>query len=556
VRLSLIPIVLLAGLTFFAGLGRGAITDSDEAFYAEAAREMVESGDWLTPHYNYEPRFQKPVLYYWLTAATYQVAGTGEAAARFWAAMAGLGLALLTAVAARRWYDDESTGLVAGAIAATSFGYFALARMALPDLPLAFCVTLAIYAAFVATLEREMYPGRWVLLSALGVGLGFLMKGPLGLILPALVVIPVLLVERRSLNLRGRDALLGFTVFVLVALPWYVAMWHVHGTPYLESFFLGDNLERFATERFNDPRPWWFYLPVAAGGLLPWTPLLLLWVGPTLGVLTRRRDVGAIETRLLFWVLLPLAFFTLSVGKQPRYILPILPPLAILLAGTITERTRTWRGYGGSAFQPRRSGGLAATCLMSGALLVTLAVLVFRAQPLFINVPPLFTWGAVGVIGVSGTAVMLVSLSPAWRAAPWVLAIAAALSFPAVQWGALSAPGEEPVQQMARLVRVHQAEAEATGTYGVFVRNLVFYTGTHHVDLINDEQLTGFVSGPDRVLVVLPEQALDAFEAAGGRRLIRLGDVRYFNEAGLRLGTLLWPDPSRDITRVVLAANR
>jgi 4-amino-4-deoxy-L-arabinose transferase-like glycosyltransferase len=556
VRASLLPIVLLAGLTFFAGLGRGAITDSDEAFYAESAREMVESGDWLTPHYNYEPRFQKPVLYYWLTAATYTVVGTTEAAARFWSAMAGLGLALLTAVCARRWYDDESTGLLAGAIAATSFGYFALGRMALPDLPLAFCITLAIWAAFVATLEREMHPGRWVLISALGVGLGFLMKGPIGFLLPVLVVVPVLLIERRSLNLRGGDALLGLVVFAVVALPWYVAMWYVHGTPYLESFFLADNLERFATDRFNDPRPWWFYLPIAVGGLLPWSPLLLLWIGPTLGALTRRRDVGAIETRLLFWVLLPLAFFTLSVGKQPRYILPLLPPLAILLAGTITERTRTWRGVDGGAFQPRRSGGLAVTCLMSGALLVAVAVLIYRAQPLFINVPPAFTWIAVGVIGLSGALVMIMSMSPGWRAAPWVLAFAAALSFPAVQWGALSAPGEEPVQQMARMVRQHRTAAALTGTYGVFVRNLVFYTGARTVDLINDEQLTGFVSSPDRVLVVLPEEALDAFEARGGPRLIRLGDVRYFNEAGLRLGTLLWPDPARDITRVVLATNR
>ncbi|MDP1572330.1 MAG: glycosyltransferase family 39 protein [Vicinamibacterales bacterium] len=554
-RASLVPVVLLAALTFFAGLGRGAITDSDEAFYAEAAREMVESGDWVTPYYNYEPRFQKPVLYYWLTAGAYAVAGTSEAAARFWAAMAGLGLALLTAVAARRWYD-ESTGLLAGAIAATSFGYFALGRMALPDLPLAFFITLAIWAAFVATLEREDRPSRWVLLSALGVGLGFLMKGPLGLIIPVMVVVPMLLIERRSLNLTGRDVLTGAAVFAVVALPWYLVMWYVHGTAYLESFFLADNFERFATDRFNDPRPWWFYLPIAAGGLLPWSPHLLLWVGPMLGALTRRRDVGAIETRLVFWAVVPLIFFTLSVGKQPRYILPILPPLAILLAATITERTRTWRGVGGGAFQPRRSGGLVFTCLLSGALLVTLAGLLYRAQPLFINVPPIFTWVAVGVVGVSGLLVMAVSASPAWRAAPWVLALAAALSFPAAQWGALSAPGEEPVQQMARLVRAHRTGAEVAGSYQVFVRNLVFYTGVRQVDLINEEQLRGFVGSPDRVLVVLPEHALDAFEAAGGPRLIRLGDVRYFNEAGLRLRTLLWPDPERDITRVVLAANR
>ena len=127
-----LPLLLLAALTFFAGLGRGAITDSDEAFYAESSREMVASGDWLTPYYNYEPRFQKPVLYYWLTSATYLVTGPTEFGARLWAAMAGIGLVLVTAAAGRRWYD-ETTGLLAGAIVATNFGYFSIGRMALPD---------------------------------------------------------------------------------------------------------------------------------------------------------------------------------------------------------------------------------------------------------------------------------------------------------------------------------------------------------------------------------------------------------------------------------------
>ena len=194
------PLLLLAVLTFFGGLGRGAIADSDEAFYAESAREMVESGDWLTPHFNYEQRFQKPVLYYWLTAILYLGTGPTEIAARFWAALSGVGLVLITAACARRWFDED-TALLAGAIAATSFGYFALARMALPDLPLAFLITLAIAATFAATLERSREP-RWILLvAAAAAALGFLTKGPLALVLPALVIVPVLLIERRSFDL-------------------------------------------------------------------------------------------------------------------------------------------------------------------------------------------------------------------------------------------------------------------------------------------------------------------------------------------------------------------
>jgi 4-amino-4-deoxy-L-arabinose transferase-like glycosyltransferase len=131
-------LVLLSCVTFFLGLGRPAISDSDEAFYAEASREMVESRDWLTPHFNYEDRWQKPVLYYWLTAAAYLAGGVNEFTARWWSALSGVGLVLLTWAAARRMTMRGDAAWLAGAIVATCYGCFAMARLALPDLPLAF----------------------------------------------------------------------------------------------------------------------------------------------------------------------------------------------------------------------------------------------------------------------------------------------------------------------------------------------------------------------------------------------------------------------------------
>ncbi|MEW6321145.1 MAG: glycosyltransferase family 39 protein [Acidobacteriota bacterium] len=555
-RPSTIPLLLLAVLTFFVGLGRGAITDSDEAFYAEAAREMVESGDWLTPHYNYEARFQKPILYYWLTAATYAVTGAGEASARLWSAASGVGLVLLAAACGRRWFD-ESIGLVAGGIVATNFGYFAIARMALPDLPLAFLISLAIFAAFIATLDQERRPRRWVLLSALAMGLAFLMKGPVGVILPALVVVPIVLLERHALNLSTADVILGALVFLIVGVPWYAAMWAAHGTAYLESFFVGDNIERFATERFNDARPWWFYLPIIAGGLLPWTPLAVTcWIGPAWQFLTRRRDLGTLDLRLLLWASLPLLFYTVSVGKQPRYVLPVLPPLAVLLAGSLVERTREWRSLDGARVRPRPSGAIVVGGLTSGALLVGLGALLFRAQPLLINVADAFTLGGAAVTALAGVAVMIVALSPAWRATAGALAVAGAVSLVAFQFGALSGSGDDTVQQVARVVRAEGVGHEEVGSYRVFVRNLVFYTGLEQVDLITDEQLTGFLASPNRVVVVLPDQELRRYEAERGTTLRRLASWPYFNESGARLRTLLWPALARDVQTVVLVSNR
>jgi 4-amino-4-deoxy-L-arabinose transferase-like glycosyltransferase len=550
-----LPLLLLAALTFFAGLGRGAITDSDEAFYAESSREMVASGDWLTPYYNYETRFQKPVLYYWLTSATYLVTGANEFGARLWAALAGVGLVLITAACGRRWYD-ETTGLLAGAIVATSFGYFSIGRMALPDLPLTFCITLAIWAALISTLESERSPRKFVVLAALGLGLGFLMKGPVGLIIPLIVIIPVLMLERRSIGLNPVDIVLGFAIMIAVATPWYLAMWMQHGNEYLQSFFVGDNFERFSTARFNDPRPWWFYLPVVAGGLLPWTPLALTWLGPMTQFLRGRRSVGTIDLRLLMWALLPLVFYTLSVGKQPRYILPVLPPLALLLASSIVERTQEFRGFDGVRSTPRRAMPVVVGSLLSGIFFVTLAVLLYRAQPLLINVQPVYTTIASYLIATAGAVVILVAVSGAWRSAPVVIALAAAVTLPAVQYGALSSGGDDTVRQMAQLVQQNRQGQEHVGTYGVFVRNLVFYSGVRTTDVITDDQARDFLSQEQRALMVAPVAVIDRLERERGMKVTRIAELLYFNEAGVRVRTLLWPEPERDLTRVILVANR
>ena len=550
-----LPLLLLAALTFFAGLGRGAITDSDEGFYAESSREMVASGDWVTPHYNYEPRFQKPILYYWLTSATYLVIGASEFGARFWAAMAGVGLVLVTAAAGRRWYD-ETTGLLAGAIVATNFGYFSIGRMSLPDLPLTFCITLAIWAALVSTLERERSPRQFVVLAALGLGLGFLMKGPVGLIIPAIVIVPVLMLERRSIGLNPADIVLGFLIMIAVAMPWYGLMWIRHGNEYLQSFFVGDNFERFATSRFNDPRPWWFYLPVVAGGLLPWTPLALVWLGPITQFLRGRRAVGTIDLRLLMWALLPLIFYSISVGKQPRYVLPVLPPLALLLASSIVERTQEWRGFDGVRSMPRRALPVVAGSLLSGAFFVALGVLLYRAQPLLINVQSIYTTIAAYAIAIMGGIVIVMALSKNWRSAPVVIALAAAVTLPAVQYGALSSGGDDTVRQMAKLVQQNRQADGEVGTIGVFVRNLVFYSGIKTVDLIGDDQIKNFLTQPNKALLIAPAAEIDRLEREHGVQLPRLAELRYFNEAGVRARTLLAPDPERDLTRVLLVANR
>ena len=541
-----LSLVVLSALTLFLGLGRQAITDSDEGFYAEAAREMVESGDWITPHFNYEDRWQKPVLYYWLTSATYLLTGPTESAARWWSALSGLGLVLLTWAAARRLptgptgpgLRDEAAWL-AGAIAATCFGCFAMARLALPDLPLALLITLTIWTA----LEQ-----RWVLAGA-AAGLGFLMKGPVALAVPALVLVPIWWREHRRLPIPPRALAAALLAFAVIGLPWYGVMTARHGVEYLEGFFVADNLERFATDRFNEPRAFWFYLPILLGGMLPWSVyLVVVPFRSAIAALRRQRTLTTDEWRLLLWAAMPLLFFTISIGKQPRYILPVLPPVAILLARAIARRVRE--------SDPGGRATLAAATWGTAALLGVLAVLLVRARPLFVTVHPWLMSAGVAVVAAAAAAFVWLAATRRWQRLPVVATICAALVLLSVQFGALAGMRPEPVEQMAAIVARHRTPGEAVGVYQVFVRNLVFYTRFKQVDLSDEGLALDFLKSPGRVLLVVRAVDLPRLETVSGVKTQSLGEVRYLNPANVRLRTLISPLPAQDVEVVLLVANR
>jgi 4-amino-4-deoxy-L-arabinose transferase-like glycosyltransferase len=536
-RRSILTLALLSSVTFFLGLGRPAISDSDEAFYAEASREMVESGDWLTPHSNYQDRWQKPILYYWLSAATFVVAGESEWAARLWSALSGIALVLLTWSAARKLTGREDAAWLAGAITATSAGCFAMARLALPDLPLAFFITLTIWSA----LQQ-----RW-LAAGIAAGCGLLMKGPIALVIPALVLMPIWWLERRdrAVNLRGL-ALAALTC-AAVALPWYVAMTLEHGTPYLESFFVGDNFARFATDRFNEPRPLWFYVPIVIGGMIPWAVYLLALPGRSAVQFMRRQRQPTIdEWRLLLWVVVPLLFFTISMGKQPRYILPVLPPLAILLARSITTRI--------AAQGQQRL--LAAATWGTAALYASIAVLLYRARPLFITTYPVLTVAAVCVIAASGGVLAWIAATRRWRHLPANAAVSAALLLLSIQFGALAGIRPEPVERIAAIVQANRHADEPVGTYEAFVRNLVFYTRFNQVDLYDEGVALTFLKSPERVLLVARAADLPRLQSIAGVSVRPLAQLTYLNAAGLRLRTVLSPIPEQDFDTIVVVSNR
>jgi len=548
VRRPVLTLLLFSFLTFGIGLGGQAITEADEAYYAEAAREMVTSGDWLTPHFNYEDRWQKPVLYYWLTALVYRATGPGEGAARLWSALSGAGLVLLVWATASRTASTRGHAWLAGAITATCYGYFAMARSALPDLPLAFCITLAVSAVFAAFDTAGRGALRWWLLAGAATGLGCLMKGPVAIVVPVLAIAVPWWLERRTLDIRWSHVAAAAALGAAVALPWYVAMIARHGMAYVDSFLVGDNLERFTTTRFNDSRPVWFYLPVIAGGLMPWSAFGIAAATAGAAALARRQwRPSRGDVRLLAWAVVPTLFFVASVGQQPRYVLPVLPPLAILAARAMGTRIE-------AAGDGQRAPALTAATWLTAAVFVLSAALLYRLQPLLEETPPaILAFSAIGM-AAGGAALAIVALRRMWTALPLASAAAATTLLLGLQFSVLAPGRPAAVERMAAFVTAHRTGGEPLGSLHAFTRNLIFYTGVKQLDLVDVEGAKRFLASDGRVLAVLRERDLPAASAGAPARV--LARVRHLNTANLRLRSVLNPDPAIELETIVLVANK
>jgi 4-amino-4-deoxy-L-arabinose transferase-like glycosyltransferase len=559
-------LVAISFLTFFVGLGDPAISDSDEAFYAESAREMVESGDFVTPRFNYEPRLQKPVLFYWLAASAYVVAGVGEAQARFFAALSGLGLVWVAFACARRWYGD-GTGLLSGAVVATCYGAFAMARQSLPDLPTAFFISLGTWAAIEATAssapDEHTPPGgrawsrrAWFLLASAAVGLGMLAKGPIAIALPLAVVVPLILWERWTVRARGgefafplrvSDLAYGAVLFLLIVSPWYIAVTAARGPQYLYQFFVGENLQRFATTTYNEPRAVWYYVPVLVGGLLPWSAFLALSLPAVSRIVRRRRGISTTEMRLAVWAVMPLLLLSASIGKQPRYILPCLVPVAILVGRTLWACSRP------EASDARRTA-LRAAAAVTGAIIVVIGMLVWRVGPLVAAVSGHWSRVAPASIVCAGLFVALESFFGTVRRLPAVIVAASVVMLLVMQYSVLAVGQPEAVQVVARSAVAHDPAASVC-TCGAFARNLVFYTHVRTSFGGTEDEVRQMLEAKEPVLAVVDAQMLATLEH-GGRRFRHLAESRYLNTGQLRVGTFLHPNPSRDLQRVVLVSNR
>ena len=344
-------LILLSLLLFFYRLGALSLFDADEPAFAEAAREMLLSGDYITPHFNFQPRFDKPILWYWLIILAYKGFGIGEFAARCWSATFATGLVVTIYLFGRQVLSPRGA-LIAALAFAANVGTAILARAAVTDMALTFFVTLALVCFFSAVRAADSARRQGLLLIAYpAMALAVLTKGPIGLLIPLFIIgLLVMIRGRVGASLSRLRLLTGFPLFAAIALPWYLLVFNANGWDFVQGFLVKHHLVRYTGVISGHGGPIYYFLPVVVIGFFPWSGMLPKAFGELWSARGRLRgDLTPREELLLFgwlWFGVTFLFFSLSGTKLPSYIFPAFPALA-LLAGAAGETLLEGEGHAG-----------------------------------------------------------------------------------------------------------------------------------------------------------------------------------------------------------------
>jgi 4-amino-4-deoxy-L-arabinose transferase-like glycosyltransferase len=329
-------LTLIALGTLFFRLGVLPFVGADECRYARIAEEMNQAGRWVTPLLQGYPWLEKPPLYYWITMPFFRIFGVSEATARL-----GPVLCALLAGAAILWLGTKLwsrlAGLLAAVILLTTIGFCAYGRSASPDMPITACFTIAFVLLAAAVTKGGM--AFWKVACAyVLLGLAVLAKGPVAFALGAGIVLLFWTLDEQGGSLNQLRVWSGSVIAVAVAFPWFWLAFKENGFSFISIFFINQNFARYISDIHHHEQPFYYFLPILLGLFFPWSGWLPALVPASMRAKTldwRTWDRGTIF--LACWALFPFLFFSLSTSKLPGYILPSLPPLALLLSRCLTE---------------------------------------------------------------------------------------------------------------------------------------------------------------------------------------------------------------------------
>ena len=489
----LAALLALCLVLFFSGLSRRAIWDTDEGKHATTAKQMVRTGDWITPRFAGQPFYDKPPLFSWLVALSFSVLGFTEFAARLPAAALGLATVLATYGFGRRMLGDPAAFLGAVALA-SALEFVALSSVVVHDIALVCCLTVSLFS-FERALAGERRRASFLAAGYAAAGLAVVAKGPVGFVIVGGVVGSFLLVRGRLAELRRLMPVRGAALALAIALPWYVAV-SLRDPHYLSYFLLEKNLGSFVSRASSHPQPLYYYLPVLVLGFFPWSSFLPLTLGRLL-----RRPAGIDPPRLflLLWIGFVLLFFSAATSKLPTYIVPMFPAMALLVGDL-------WAGV--IAAPPlRRPPALVASqlCLI---LIVASAVPVYWLEatrhPLYdpaLHRPHLLATSAILVAAVLGG-----SLALACRAYRSLFAINAAMLVLLLLYGLVFllpvADAYRSTRDVARELDRRLPAGEPLAFYHEIRESALFYTDREARCLDSPGDVAAWLERPGALVVV------------------------------------------------------
>ena len=320
-------LMILTGIMIFYGNHNLLITDNVESNYALTAKEMVMSGDWISPQIYGQYWFDKPILFYTVTAFAYLVFGCTEFASRFFPAIFGLASVALIGWSGKKLYS-EKVGFYSAIVLASSFEFFLISKMVITDSLLFFFFSLALISFLLGYEKNESkyYYGFY-----LGAALAVLTKGPIGILLPGLIITLFLLIKRDFKALRSMKIISGSMLFLIIALPWYSTMIVLHGKNFIDVFFGTHNFLRDTVSEHPKDNVFYFYTVVAILALFPWVGFIPEFIKK---ITANKLEILRMNSKILFlilWVSCVFVFFQLIATKYLSYTYPLVFPSALLL---------------------------------------------------------------------------------------------------------------------------------------------------------------------------------------------------------------------------------
>ena len=335
-------VVAAIACAWFLTLDARHLLRTDEGRYAEIAREMLGSGDWVTIRYNGLKYFEKPPFHLWMTALAYQAFGIGEWQARLWVALSGAGGLLVTMLAARRWFGAR-VSVLTGLVLLAAPAWNLAGHLNSLDMSVSGALSCVLGGVLMAQHPDTTKRARcaWMGFAWAAVGVAVLTKGLIGIVLPGLVLVVYTLAARDWTLWRRLHMFSGALLMLAITLPWFVLV-SIRNPEFPQFFFVHEHWQRYTSTVHRREAPWWYFIAVLGAGFLPW--LGLMW---RMGKSARDDAPSAAFRARLFlalWAAAIFVFFSLSSSKLPGYILPIFPALAVL-AGLVLDRldAPAWR---------------------------------------------------------------------------------------------------------------------------------------------------------------------------------------------------------------------